>query len=58
MSSSYDWLINENQFFEKKNIKKEIYHLKTAQNKLTSKKFQLGFMIDPMGSLQRINLHA
>ena len=44
--------------FLKEGIKKEISHLKTTQNKLTSKKFQLGFMIDPMGSLQRINVHA
>ena len=36
--------------FLKEEIKKEISHLKTTQNKLTSKKFQLGFMIDPMGS--------
>ena len=44
--------------FWKEKIKKEISHLKTTQNKLTSQKFQLGFMIDPMGILQRSNLQA
>ena len=42
---------------ELKGVLKKQKKLKTNQNKLTSQKFQLEFMIDPMSILQRSNLH-